>query len=174
MLFLMWQMHITSTLHIFFFCVHLSIWWDSVSEDIQHYRTSVGIGARITSSLIKDIEYNSLKKVLSFVFTMFSPAESSLSKTLNPFQLQSLTRDLWQTRKTQPMTSAEENVLRCASACLNAAPAQSLASLLQDKHLEVLKLLMTPAESHSRPIAASLPGCYLPIMTLVWADGRSS
>lgn len=46
------------------------------------------------------------------------------------------------------MTSTEENVLCCVSACLNAAPAQSSASLLQDKHLEVLKLLMTPAESH--------------------------
>lgn len=47
------------------------------------------------------------------------------------------------------MRSAEENLLCCASACLNAAPAQSSVGLLQDAHLEVLKLLMTPAETSS-------------------------
>lgn len=47
------------------------------------------------------------------------------------------------------MMNHEEILLRRASACLNAAPALSSASLLQDKHLEVLKLLMTAAESRS-------------------------
>lgn len=50
----------------------------------------------------------------------------------------------------QQITRAQENLWWCTTAWFIAAPAQSSASLLQDKHLEVLKLLMTPAETQSR------------------------
>lgn len=59
-----------------------------------------------------------------------------------------LTSDL-KHKPHQQATESVENLLRWAFACLNAAPA-----LQQHKHLEVLKRLMTPAESHgsqSRP-----------------------
>ena len=79
----------------------------------------------------------------------FHCAQLLLSSTFSDLSLTPSPVNSSRRQGTRQMMSHEEILLRRASACLNAAPALSSASLLQDKHLEVLKLLMTAAESRS-------------------------
>lgn len=79
----------------------------------------------------------------------FYCAQLLLSSTFSDLSLTPSPVNSSRRQETRQMMSHEEILLRRASACLNAAPAPSSASLLQDEHLEVLKLLMTAAESRS-------------------------